>query len=105
MLGRPGALAAGFSVWVVAMLTTIGKRRAESSAKEAGAPRSGTGADGACAPRAGAAVAGGRRNNRRVKKAGSQTKSKGKTAPPRLFERFSQRNEQENQKTGGRVPA
>jgi hypothetical protein len=33
------------------MFTTIGKRRAESSAKEAGAPRTGTtaGAVGACA--------------------------------------------------------
>ena len=40
--GKPGVLVSGLRVWVVAMLTTIGRRRAERSAKEAGAPRTGT---------------------------------------------------------------
>src|ERR1700761_5324201 len=42
-LGRPDTLAAGFSVWLVAMLTTVGRSCAERSAKLAGAPRTGTG--------------------------------------------------------------
>src|SRR6201999_2321561 len=41
--GRPDTLAAGFSVWLVAMLTTVGRSCAERSAKLAGAPRTGTG--------------------------------------------------------------
>src|SRR6266852_5961469 len=59
MLGRPGAPGAGFKVWVVAMLTTVGSSRAAISAKDAGAPRTGTiGAGAAGAGRAGGLAGG-----------------------------------------------